>query len=154
VTIFARRPGPGQASPDHPRGPHEHDGRSHHLILTAEGERLFADVRPGRRRVRKGSCCRALPPKKINTFKTLLRRVGRRRPPGPKHRLTGKEEGPLFARPCEAGEGGTAAKRWWAGPFNTPHASTCPLNPPTHDLPATQFPKKTVCAMAQSLAFC
>lgn len=28
------------------RAPHEHDGRSHHLILTAEGERLFADVVP------------------------------------------------------------------------------------------------------------
>src|SRR5471032_1963144 len=28
------------------RAPHEHDGRSHHLILTAEGERLFADVAP------------------------------------------------------------------------------------------------------------
>ncbi len=28
------------------RAPHEHDGRSHHLILTSEGERLFADVAP------------------------------------------------------------------------------------------------------------
>src|SRR5690606_11030322 len=28
------------------RAPHEHDGRSHHLILTAEGEKLFADVAP------------------------------------------------------------------------------------------------------------
>ena len=28
------------------RAPHEHDGRSHHLILTAEGERLFSDIAP------------------------------------------------------------------------------------------------------------
>lgn len=28
------------------RAPHEHDGRSHHLILTAEGERLFDDIAP------------------------------------------------------------------------------------------------------------
>jgi len=28
------------------RAPHEHDGRSHHLILTPEGERLFDDIAP------------------------------------------------------------------------------------------------------------
>ncbi|MDC7684509.1 MarR family winged helix-turn-helix transcriptional regulator [Asticcacaulis sp. BYS171W] len=28
------------------RSPHEHDGRSHHLILTPEGQRLFNDVAP------------------------------------------------------------------------------------------------------------
>jgi len=28
------------------RMPHEHDGRSHHLILTEQGERLFANVAP------------------------------------------------------------------------------------------------------------
>lgn len=28
------------------RSPHEHDGRSHHLILTPDGQRLFNDVAP------------------------------------------------------------------------------------------------------------
>ncbi len=56
------------------RAPHEHDGRSHHLILTAEGERLFADVAPAAvdyERVMLAD----FTAEEVATLKTLLRRV-------------------------------------------------------------------------------
>jgi DNA-binding MarR family transcriptional regulator len=56
------------------RAPHEHDGRSHHLILTPEGERLFADVAPAaieHERVILSS----IKPEEIAMLKDLLRRV-------------------------------------------------------------------------------
>ena len=56
------------------RAPHEHDGRSHHLILTAEGERLFADVVPAAAEYEKVMLS-GFTAEEINTFKTLLRRV-------------------------------------------------------------------------------
>ena len=56
------------------RAPHEHDGRSHHLILTAEGERLFADVAPAAIEYEKVMLA-GFTADEVDTFKTLLRRV-------------------------------------------------------------------------------
>ena len=56
------------------RAPHEHDGRSHHLILTAEGERLFADVAPAAMEYEKVMLA-GFSPEEIAQFKVLLRRV-------------------------------------------------------------------------------
>lgn len=56
------------------RAPHEHDGRSHHLILTAEGERLFADVAPAAVEYEKVMLA-GFSPEEILQFKKLLRRV-------------------------------------------------------------------------------
>ena len=56
------------------RAPHEHDGRSHHLILTAEGERLFADVAPAAIEYEKVMLTE-FTADEISTFKKLLRRV-------------------------------------------------------------------------------
>ena len=56
------------------RAPHEHDGRSHHLILTAEGERLFADVVPAAAEYEKVMLT-DFTPDEVATFKKLLRRV-------------------------------------------------------------------------------
>lgn len=56
------------------RAPHEHDGRSHHLILTAEGERLFADVVPAAGEYEKVMLA-DFTPEEVATFKKLLRRV-------------------------------------------------------------------------------
>jgi DNA-binding MarR family transcriptional regulator len=56
------------------RAPHEHDGRSHHLILTAEGERLFADVAPAAIEYEKVMLA-DFSAEEVQQFKTLLRRV-------------------------------------------------------------------------------
>lgn len=56
------------------RAPHEHDGRSHHLILTAEGERLFNDVAPAAAEYEKIMLA-DFAPDEVTTFKKLLRRV-------------------------------------------------------------------------------
>ncbi|ESQ76666.1 MarR family winged helix-turn-helix transcriptional regulator [Asticcacaulis sp. AC402] len=56
------------------RAPHEHDGRSHHLILTAEGERLFADVVPAAAEYEKVMLS-DFTADEVATFKKLLRRV-------------------------------------------------------------------------------
>jgi DNA-binding MarR family transcriptional regulator len=56
------------------RSPHEHDGRSHHLILTPEGERLYADVAPAaieHERV----ILAGFKPEEVAALKDLLRRV-------------------------------------------------------------------------------
>ncbi|MGA9658528.1 MAG: MarR family winged helix-turn-helix transcriptional regulator [Asticcacaulis sp.] len=56
------------------RAPHEHDGRSHHLILTDEGERLFDAVAPT------AIACEShildgFSPNEIDTLMRLLRRI-------------------------------------------------------------------------------
>jgi len=56
------------------RAPHEHDGRSHHLILTAEGERLFADVAPAAIEYEKIMLAE-FTTEEVLQFKKLLRRV-------------------------------------------------------------------------------
>ena len=56
------------------RAPHEHDGRSHHLILTAEGERLYADVAPAAAEYERIMLA-GFTPEEVVQFKTLLRRV-------------------------------------------------------------------------------
>ncbi len=56
------------------RAPHEHDGRSHHLILTAEGERLFADVAPAAVEYEKLMLA-DFSSDEVATLKKLLRRV-------------------------------------------------------------------------------
>lgn len=56
------------------RAPHEHDGRSHHLILTAEGERLFADVAPAAIEYEKVMLA-GFTPEEVGQFKAFLRRV-------------------------------------------------------------------------------
>lgn len=56
------------------RAPHEHDGRSHHLILTSEGERLFADVVPAAAEYEKVMLA-DFSADEVATFKKLLRRV-------------------------------------------------------------------------------
>lgn len=56
------------------RAPHEHDGRSHHLILTSEGERLFADVAPAAVEYEKLMLA-DFSPEEIAIMKRLLRRV-------------------------------------------------------------------------------
>ncbi len=56
------------------RAPHEHDGRSHHLILTAEGERLFADVAPAAIEYEKVMLA-DFSTEEVLQFKKLLRRV-------------------------------------------------------------------------------
>ncbi|ESQ81877.1 MULTISPECIES: MarR family winged helix-turn-helix transcriptional regulator [unclassified Asticcacaulis] len=56
------------------RAPHEHDGRSHHLILTHEGERLYADVAPAAAEYEKIMLA-DFSPEEVTQFKKLLRRV-------------------------------------------------------------------------------
>ena len=56
------------------RAPHEHDGRSHHLILTAEGERLYADVAPAAAEYERIMLA-GFSPEEVIQFKKLLRRV-------------------------------------------------------------------------------
>lgn len=56
------------------RAPHEYDGRSHHLILTAEGERLFADVAPSAVEFEKVVLSN-LSAEEVVVLKDLLRRV-------------------------------------------------------------------------------
>jgi len=56
------------------RAPHEHDGRSHHLILTPEGQRLFNDVAPSAVEFEK-EVLAGLSAEEITQFKDLLRRV-------------------------------------------------------------------------------
>jgi len=56
------------------RAPHEHDGRSHHLILTAEGERLYADVAPAAAEYERIMLA-GFSPEEVTQFKTWLRRV-------------------------------------------------------------------------------
>lgn len=56
------------------RAPHEHDGRSHHLILTAEGERLYADVAPAAAEYERIMLA-GFTPEEVVQFKKLLRRV-------------------------------------------------------------------------------
>ncbi|MFT4090990.1 MAG: MarR family winged helix-turn-helix transcriptional regulator [Asticcacaulis sp.] len=56
------------------RAPHEHDGRSHHLILTVEGQRLFDDVSPSAVEYEK-EVLADLSEGEIQTLKDLLRRV-------------------------------------------------------------------------------
>ncbi len=56
------------------RAPHEHDGRSHHLILTAEGERLFADVAPAAVEYEKVIFA-DFTPDEVSQLKSLLRRA-------------------------------------------------------------------------------
>ncbi|MDI7774025.1 MarR family winged helix-turn-helix transcriptional regulator [Asticcacaulis sp. EMRT-3] len=56
------------------RAPHEHDGRSHHLILTAEGERLYADVAPAAAEHERIMLA-DFTPDEVAQFKKLLRRV-------------------------------------------------------------------------------
>jgi len=56
------------------RAPHEHDGRSHHLILTAEGERLYADVAPAAAEYERIMLAE-FSDEEIVQFKKLLRRV-------------------------------------------------------------------------------
>lgn len=56
------------------RAPHEHDGRSHHLILTAEGERLYADVAPAAAEYERIMLA-DFSPDEVVQFKKLLRRV-------------------------------------------------------------------------------
>jgi len=56
------------------RAPHEHDGRSHHLILTAEGERLFADIAPAAVEYEK-LILADFAAEEMEQFKTFLRRA-------------------------------------------------------------------------------
>jgi DNA-binding MarR family transcriptional regulator len=56
------------------RAPHEHDGRSHHLILTAEGERLYADVAPAAAEYERIMLAE-FSQDEVVQFKKLLRRV-------------------------------------------------------------------------------
>ncbi|HTM79945.1 MarR family transcriptional regulator [Asticcacaulis sp.] len=56
------------------RAPHEHDGRSHHLILTAEGERLYADVAPAAAEYERIMLA-GFSPDEVVQFKKWLRRV-------------------------------------------------------------------------------
>ena len=56
------------------RAPHEHDGRSHHLILTAEGERLFADIAPAAIEYEKVMLA-GFSAEEVGQFKSFLRRV-------------------------------------------------------------------------------
>jgi DNA-binding MarR family transcriptional regulator len=56
------------------RAPHEHDGRSHHLILTPEGERLFADIAPAAVEYEK-LILADFAPEEVELFKTFLRRA-------------------------------------------------------------------------------
>jgi DNA-binding MarR family transcriptional regulator len=56
------------------RAPHEHDGRSHHLILTAEGERLYADVAPAAAEYERIMLAE-FSADEVVQFKKLLRRV-------------------------------------------------------------------------------
>ncbi len=56
------------------RAPHEHDGRSHHLILTSEGERLFADVAPAAMEYEKVVLA-DFRPEEVVLLKALLRRA-------------------------------------------------------------------------------
>lgn len=56
------------------RAPHEHDGRSHHLILTAEGERLYADVAPAAAEYERIMLA-GFSSEEVTLFKKLLRRV-------------------------------------------------------------------------------
>lgn len=56
------------------RAPHEHDGRSHHLILTAEGERLYADVAPAAAEYERIMLA-GFSAEEVIQFKKLLRRV-------------------------------------------------------------------------------
>ena len=56
------------------RAPHEHDGRSHHLILTAEGERLFADIAPAAAEYEK-LILSGFTAEEVQQFKTFLRRA-------------------------------------------------------------------------------
>jgi DNA-binding MarR family transcriptional regulator len=56
------------------RAPHEHDGRSHHLILTAEGERLFADIAPAAVEYEK-LILASFSTDEVEQFKTFLRRA-------------------------------------------------------------------------------
>lgn len=56
------------------RAPHEHDGRSHHLILTAEGERLFDDVAPSAAEYER-LVLADFSDDEVATLKSLLKRV-------------------------------------------------------------------------------
>ncbi len=56
------------------RAPHEHDGRSHHLILTGEGERLFADIAPAAVEYEK-LILSDFSPEEVVQFKDFLRRA-------------------------------------------------------------------------------
>jgi len=56
------------------RAPHEHDGRSHHLILTPEGERLFADIAPAAVEYEK-LILASFSSDEVELFKTFLRRA-------------------------------------------------------------------------------
>jgi len=56
------------------RAPHEHDGRSHHLILTAEGERLYADIVPAAAEYEKVMLA-GFSSEEVAQFKSFLRRV-------------------------------------------------------------------------------
>lgn len=56
------------------RAPHERDGRSHHLILTNEGRKLFEDVAPSAVTF-ETEVLAGLSAKEVETLKDLLRRV-------------------------------------------------------------------------------
>jgi DNA-binding MarR family transcriptional regulator len=56
------------------RAPHEFDGRSHHLILTKEGERLFDDIAPAAIEYERLMLA-DMSPEEVQTLKSLLRRV-------------------------------------------------------------------------------
>lgn len=56
------------------RAAHERDGRSHHLILSAEGERLFSQVAPMALEMQ-GRILANLSETEVETLKSLLRRV-------------------------------------------------------------------------------
>jgi DNA-binding MarR family transcriptional regulator len=56
------------------RAPHEYDGRSHHLILTPEGEKLFNDVAPSAINYEKEVLAN-LSLEEVSQLKELLKRV-------------------------------------------------------------------------------
>ena len=56
------------------RTAHEHDGRSHHLILTAEGEKLFAEIAPAAKAY-ETDILKSLSTDEVAQLKSLLVRV-------------------------------------------------------------------------------
>lgn len=56
------------------RAPHEHDGRSHHLILTPEGQRLFNDVAPSAAEFER-QILADITAEEVELMKALLRKI-------------------------------------------------------------------------------
>lgn len=56
------------------RAPHEHDGRSHHLILTPEGQRLFNDVAPSAAEFER-QILADITAEEVDLMKALLRKI-------------------------------------------------------------------------------